>query len=542
MNDKLVILPDRPWWLPSAATVVAALAGFMMTTALPPFKGTAPLALLSLAVLFHLLRNSQRPGRLAFAFGLAHQTLLLSWLFFLEPSKSIPTRALVPLQAVGAILFVSAHYGVFGLVVGAVRRRLGARSTLVLLPVLWVLLELSRTVGELGFPWCLTGAAWLSTPLRSLYAAAGEIGTGAATALTASALVAVTDIWRDRPRSSGHRWALVAVSVLCWLGLWWGSLPVDSPPAAGQRTEPLKVACAQANVAQADKWDDAKIDSTIIPYTMLTEKAAREGAELVTWAETSIPAYVRYNRDLMDWVRALAKDNRLPLVAGFPDARLLPAEEGDEPGKRNYLRYNAAGLFSDHGTLVDTYGKHHLVPMGERFPFQWLIPALAKVDVGQAEWTVGDPPAPMALETSKGEVPLFVLICYEAVFSNLTRQAVRQGGSVIVNVTNDVWFGHVAGPLQHAALSRIRAIECGVPLVRCANNGISMICGPDGEIISSLGLHKRGLVTATIPTVARGTRYVQWGVWPVMMLLALWIPVGLFLVRRDRRFDPEEES
>ncbi len=313
-------------------------------------------------------------------------------------------------------------------------------------------------------------------------------------------------------------------------------------PAEGQRSAPLNVACVQANVAQADKWDDARIDSTIIPYTRLTEEAARQGAELVIWAETAIPAYIRYNRDLMDWVRALSRDHGLPLIAGFPDARLLPALEGEEDGKRRYLRYNAAGLFSDHGTLVDTYGKHHLVPMGERMPFQWLIPALAKVNVGQAEWTVGDPPAPMALATSQGEVPLFVLICYEAVFSNLARQAVREGGSVIVNITNDVWFGHVAGPLQHAALSRIRAIECGVPLVRCANNGISMICGPDGEVISSLGLHQRGLVMATIPTVARGTRYVRWGVWPVVGFLALWIPVGLVLVRRDLRRDGGEQS
>ena len=100
----------------------------------------------------------------------------MSWLFFLDPAKSIPSRALVPLQALGAILWVAGHYWLLGLLVGRLRRRLGARLILALLPVLWLLLELVRTVGEMGFPWCLTGAAWLDTPLRPLYAACGEIG------------------------------------------------------------------------------------------------------------------------------------------------------------------------------------------------------------------------------------------------------------------------------------------------------------------------------------------------------------------------------
>ena len=240
-------------------------------------------------------------------------------------------------------------------------------------------------------------------------------------------------------------------------------------------------------------------------------------------------------------MRGLARQDAVALVAGFPDARLVAGDETRTEGRR-YLRFNAAGLFNTHGTLVDTYGKHHLVPVGEAMPFQRLIPILGDLDVGQAEWTQGEPPGPLALTTPAGEVPIFVLICYEAVFSDLARQAVRRGGAVLVNITNDGWFGRTAGPRQHAALARIRAVECGVPLVRCANNGISMICDADGVILDRLDLDRRGLVQATIATVARETWYVRTGIWPALIYLVLWALVGLWLARRGDDGESEEAA
>ncbi|HOX26671.1 MAG TPA: apolipoprotein N-acyltransferase [Candidatus Krumholzibacteria bacterium] len=532
MNDRIRDLPEAPRWRPSLVTVAGLLAGVMLTSAMPPFRGTAVLAPLALAILFDGLRRTPRPARLAFFFGVSHQATLLVWLFFLDPAKSIPTRALVPVQAIAAILFVAAHYWLLGVVAGQVRRWTGPRFTLMVLPLLWVGLELLRSAGELGFPWCLVGAAWLETPLRPLYAACGEIGLGGATALLGAALVAVADLLRDGRRAGAHRWGVIAACGVLWLGLWAASAPLGSAPAEGQRTAPLTVASVQANVAQADKWDDARIDSTRIPYTTLTAGAAERGAELVVWAETAVPSYLRYDGVLLEWVRTTASDNRTAILAGYLDARLVPGSD-DPAAKPRYERFNTAGLFSDRGTLVATYGKHHLVPLGEAMPFQRWLPALGRIDVGQAEWTAGLPPGPMLLPTSRGEVPLVPLICFEAAFSQLARRAVGRGGGVLVNITNDGWFGHRAGPIQHAALSRIRAVECGVPLVRSANNGISLICDADGEVRARLGLHRRGAIHAEIATVARGTRYVRTGWWPVVAYLGLWGAAAAVLVRRD---------
>jgi apolipoprotein N-acyltransferase len=541
MNDEVRSLPAGPRWRPTVATVACVLAGVMMTTAMPPFAGTGPLVLPALAIFFHLLRAAPHPGRLAFWFALGHQATLLIWLFYLDPAKSIPTRALVPLQAIAAILFVVAHYWLFGLAVGLVRRRLGTASVLPLLPVLWLLVELLRSVGELGFPWCLTGAAWLDTPLQPLYAAAGEIGLGAATALTAALLVVIADLLRAGRLPRAWQTALALATVVCWTGLWYGSRPVPAPPAAAaQRTAPLLAAAVQADVTQADKWDPARIDSTIVPYTALTRQAVAAGAELVVWAETAVPAYLRYDRDLWVWVQQLAQEGAVPILLGFPDARLVPGEL-DAEGNRRYERFNAAGIFAADGELVDTYAKHHLVPLGEAIPFQRWLPWLGRIDVGQAEWTPGARPGPLPIVTELGAVPLIPSICFEAVFSHLVRQAVRDGGRVLVNITNDGWFGHRAGPSQHAALSRIRAVECGVPLVRSANNGISMICGPDGQVRAALDLHRRGVILAEIETTGPVTWFVRAGFWPVIGFMLLWAALVAPLARRDRSADSTDE-
>jgi apolipoprotein N-acyltransferase len=530
MNEVIEPLPSATRWRPAMPSVICLLAGVMLTTALPPQQGTGVLAPLALAVLFDQLGRSRRPGQLAFLFGLGHAATLMTWLFFLDPAKSIPTRALVPIQAAAAILFVAAHYWLYGLVVAFLRRRLTPWRLLALQPVLWVALEMVRSTGELAFPWCLAGTAWLETPLRGLYATAGEIGLSAATALLAACLVSLA--WLGRPELADRRLAvtLAVATGLAWSLLAVGSRPLGSDLPPGARTEALQVACVQADVKQADKWHKARIDSTRIPYTNLTARAAEAGAELVVWAETAVPAYVRYDRELLDWVRTVARGNGVPILAGFPDARRVP--DPDDPDRVEVQKFNAAGLFSRMGTLTETYGKHHLVPLGEAMPFQRYLPFLGNIDVGQAEWTPGAPPGPMVLDTARGEVPLTCLICFEGAFSRLARGAVAQGAVVLVNITNDGWFGYSAGPRQHAALARIRAIECGVPLVRCANNGISLITDARGQLLDHLALGERGLVAAAISPVPLGTLYVRWGLWPVLIFLTAWTLAVVTLIRR----------
>jgi apolipoprotein N-acyltransferase len=346
--------------------------------------------------------------------------------------------------------------------------------------------------------------AWVGTPLRALAAASGEIGLGAATAFAGGALASLVGAQR-------RNWTLLAMACLLWIGLALGSLWGARQGADGHH---VRVAAIQANVALRDKWHESRIDSTLAPHTLLTEKAAADGALLAVWAETAVPAYLLHEPNLLEWVRGQARENALWLYAGFPHYALGP--------RGAPRRTNSSGLFDPQGELRDRYDKHHLLPFGERMPFQSLLPWLGQVDFGQAEWAAGAPPEPMRVAYPGGAFQFSGLICFEAIFSSLARDATRGGADLLVNITNDGWFGWTAGPRQHAAMARLRAAECGVPVVRCANNGISFVADARGRLLAEAGLDERAVVAADITPGARGTPFVRWGAWPLAGLLACW--------------------
>jgi len=527
--DALTNTSGRRDWRPTPATNRLVLAGLLVSAGLPPYPWTGLLVVAGLTLFFRELADHPRPGRAAWIFGFAHQASLLHWLFMLDPAKSIPSPVLVPVQAIAAIAYVSLFYLLLGWAWGRLRSRLGTGAALLLLPVLWTLMENFRARGELGFPWCLSGTAVHGTPLMPLVRAAGELGVGTALAFTA---VAVVMLCRGL-RVPIARTALAGAAG-AWLLLAGGAVLRPEPPAApvlpGEqaltlRTTPLTVAAVQADVALADKWVDAKIDSTKEPYARYTIEAARAGAEWVVWAETAIPAYVRFDADLLGWTRDVVRDAGVHLYTGFPDA------ERDPDGV--VRRFNSSALLAPDGLFTGSYAKHHLLPIGETMPFQRWLPFLANVDVGQAEWQPGPPPRPLVVRTSAGDFPFAGLICFESAFAWLARDAVLSGARCLAVITNDGWFGRSAGPRQHAALARLRAAECSVPVVRCANNGISFIADDRGRDLDTLDLGRRGRVMAEIPPGAATTAFVRWGNGPLFALLLVWT-VFVAAIRRER--------
>jgi apolipoprotein N-acyltransferase len=503
----------------SSSTLIAAVAGLMATTAMPPFHHTGVLIIPALALLFLAVLQSERPARTAWAFGLVHQLTLLHWLFMLGDAAPIASRTLVPLSAAGAIVYVSLYVLAWGRLVGLVRDHLGHGFALVMIPLLWTGMEWVRGVGDLAFPWCLSGAAVLTTPWTLLAAAGGELGLGACIALIATALVAWA--WRaqwNRVLAWTLTCAVLLMVVMVALGV--SSRRVTDGPV-------FRVASIQADVALADKWDSAKRDSTLVPYTKLSRNAAADGADLLIWAETSIPAYLRYDRNLSGWVKGMADSLNVHMFVGHPEA--LPGVEGQ------HLRYNGSSLFDTAGVRVDGYRKHHLLPFGEVMPFQKLFPFLGQLDLGQAEWDLGQAPSPMPVVVAGDTLSFAALICYESCFAGLSHNAVLAGANALVNITNDGWFGHTAGPVQHGEMARLRAAECGVPLIRCANNGVSFITDDLGNKTVELGLGQRGVVMDDVVLSGGSTAFVRYGSRPVWIGLMAWTVIGLIIARRKQR-------
>lgn len=521
-----------PWWVPARRFNLAILAGLLVTLGLPPMAYTGVMVPLGLAVLFVALKDAPRPAFLMWIFALVHQTSLLYWLFLLIPAKSIPTKALVPIQASLAILYVSVFYLLLGWVYGRLRWRIGPARALLALPVLWVGMEALRARGEMAFPWCLTGSVVVDGPLMGLLRASGEIGVSALVVFSGMSLSCLWLWLRGGENSRTPSTVALGGTAVLLVAMITGSLLTPEIPLKTDisvRVKPLKIAAIQANVSLDDKWQGSKIDSTRAPYKELSLEAADNGAEFIVWAETAMPAYIRHDKSHLNWVRKVIHSTNVPLYTGFPDAQRLP------DGTVN--KYNSSGLFAANGSILDRYAKYHLLPIGEAMPFTSIFPALAKINVGQAEWTPGQPPEAIFLPTDSGDFPFSGLICFESILAAQARDSVRRGSRMLVVLTNDGWFGETAGPRQHTKMALLRAVECGVPMVRCANNGISLICDEKGSVQDVLDLGQRGYVMADVVPGSGQTAYVRWGAWPLFWFLLLWLVVAFFV-----RSHEEEEK
>jgi apolipoprotein N-acyltransferase len=187
-------------------------------------------------------------------------------------------------------------------------------------------------------------------------------------------------------------------------------------------------------------------------------------------------------------------------------------------------------VFAPDGSMGRIYGKRHLVPFGERMPFEWLLPGLAKIDLGQAEWT----PGPGAvLFPVPGLGPFACLICFESIFPDLSRESVRAGAQWLVNITNDEWFGNGPALPQHAAMAQFRAVENHVPLARCANTGITEIVDSAGRVTARLPVFRAGVLVHPLPPPGRPTPYTRLGDWPgAAALIASGVLLLLAFARR----------
>jgi apolipoprotein N-acyltransferase len=176
----------------------------------------------------------------------------------------------------------------------------------------------------------------------------------------------------------------------------------------------------------------------------------------------------------------------------------------------------------------------NLVPFSEALPFQGLFPILSRVNLGQADFKRGVTPVIFPIGKDIKAVPL---VCYEIIYPGFVRGRLTKSTNLLVNVTNDGWFGKSSGPFQHAVMSRQRCIENGISLARCANSGISMLVDQYGRILSKTRLNERTSLSGAIPLTRVQTLYSRWGDWPVILSwsLAVLLTVLMVFKRRNKK-------
>ena len=404
-----------------------------------------------------------------------------------------------PVLAFGVlVLFVivfSTFYGVFGLVETAVAgRSIGA--ALVLSPFLWVASELARTYLITGFPWNLLGYAVRPVGLEQIASVTAVYGLSFL-AVATSALGAWLLL---EPRRKACRVALVVWVVVLFAANWL----LQPPPA---QPEPDVAVLVQPDIPLGEAAMDTWVPWTNpAPLQSLVEdsvEAVRESGAtpsrppLLVWPESSAPFL--YGRDpvFRGALQSMAKQADAYVISGTVTFA----------GQGNSRPQNAAVLLSPAGDLLLHYVKIHLVPFGEYVPW-WAFPG----KVGKITAEVGDfmPGKSVKIaRTPEGVIGIF--ICYEAIFPQLVRKFAAQGAGVLVNISDDGWYGDTAAPFQHFEMARFRAIENGRFVLRGTNNGITAVIDPYGRVRKEIPRNQRGILTGHFSYLSKKTFYTEYG-------------------------------
>ncbi len=415
-----------------------------------------------------------------------------------------------------AAAYLALYPALAGAATAFARRRLGL-SPAVGWPLFWLAAEWLRGQGELGFPWLGVGySQGTILPVLQLASIGGASAVGAwVGALNALVLAVIVALRGGGPRAArlpAGALALVLAAPFALLGPGIPPLERSGPP----------VALIQGNVPGSVKWSGKAEDAVLGKFLLLSRSAVERGARFILWPETSTGSYLRQNivprMRVQNWVDSTG----VAVLAGYPDYQFIDATR--------YRSWNAAGVFWPGTGLGPQYAKIHLVPFGERMPFQSVFPMLGKFDMGQAEWTPGTDPAP--LPTPLG--PAGVLVCFESIFTDPARQQVLRGATWLVNITNDEWFGRSAALYQHAAMAVFRAVELGVPVARVANTGLSFFIDPYGRIVDQGPVFEDHVAIGALPGKARPrTPFTRFGdvVGPALALFAAGILAAAALRR-----------
>ncbi len=367
---------------------------------------------------------------------------------------------------------------------------------------MWMLAEWLRLWLLGGLPWLYLGYAHLETALAGWLPVGGVFMASLAVAASAALLCALPSM--SRP---GKAAAAAAVCMIWGAGAALRSVDwvraVDAPP--------LHAILVQGNVPLNLKWNKAYQAEILAMYRKLTER--HWDSELIVWPEGAMPIYYVPGKGLLGWAERAARRHGATVIAGTPVYR---------------ANGHAGGQFFNSLVAVgDGHGEYHkrrLVPFGEFVPFQkWLRGLIQFFDLPMSNYSPG-PSEPVLLKA--GELDIAPSICYESAYPGLVADGARHA-DVLVNVSDDTWFGDSIGPWQHFEIVRVRALETGRPMLRVANSGITAAIGPRGEIIDRLERKVRGTLSVSLQRVSGQTPFLRYGSTPVWTLSMLFALAGL---------------
>jgi len=497
-----------------AAAVISS--GLLLAAAFPGLN-FYPLAWVALVPLLLVMRR--RPFFAGFSTGMVFFAAVLYWLNIVMTTYG----GLQPVFSLLAYLFLIAYLAVyFGLATWLACRleALLKLPYLFTLPPIWVALEYLRGWLLTGFPWAVIGYSQqdFSLAIQSCDVT-GIYGVSLMLVVVNCAVAGVVAAPKSR-----LAWFGVAVTLAICIshfgyGVWRESQPLE------QRENHLRVALIQGNIDQAQKWAADKRELSIGRYRELSLEAMKSHPDLLIWPEAATPFFLQDKSQLSAQVRILPKQLQTPLLVGSPSYRPVAGDR--------YQYFNSAFLLSKHGEEVARSDKNHLVPFGEYVPLGNVLSFINKLVSGVGDFTPGEI-RPLPLDGHS----IGVLICYEAIFPELARDYVRRGSDLLVNLTNDAWFGRSSAPWQLLAMTRFRAIENRIWIARVANTGVSALISPAGRVTLAGPIFVPLQLVGDVGLGAEATFYSRFGdvfAYICLAVSAVFLVIVLFDKKRSVR-------
>ena len=477
---------------------LAALLGALAAAALPPVDLT-PVLLVSFGGLAWLAdgnRNGHQAFALGWSFGAGYFVAGLYWIGVALTVDWAQFWWLFPIAelAIPAGLAIFTGLALWLSDLAARQLRLSGTGRACALAVSWALLEYLRGHVLTGFPWNLVGYAWSggfpgSTAMLQIASVIGIYGLSFLTVL-----VATLPSRLGAPAGARLTPTLAALVLVAGMG-GFGAWRLAAHPRSDLPGVTLRL--VQPSIPQTLFNNPKSLVADFHRLLGLTLAPGFDKLSAVIWAEGMGPPLL--GRD---------PDARAALAQAAPPGGLVITGtlRSDPPPAPMAHYWNSLAAVDGNGRIVATYDKHHLVPFGEYVPLRGILP-INKITPGTVDFSAG--PGPRTLDLPNLP-PVSPLICYEAIFPE---QVVEPGRRPqwLLNITNDAWYGFTSGPFQHFAISRLRAVEQGLPLVRDGNNGISAVIDPLGRVVARLGLDDVGVLDAPLPRALTPTLYARFG-------------------------------
>lgn len=508
--------------------LTAFLAGAVAAFSQPPFDFFA-VGFVSFTVLVWLLDGAAgRPGErllmrvlrpflIGWWFGFGYFVAGLWWIGNALLVEADAFAWALPLAVLGVPALLALFYGVATALARLMWSDGPARIAAIALA--FGIAEWLRTFVLTGFPWNAIGQA--AMPIPPLMQSVGVVGMVGMNALTVLVFAMPAVLAERRGRIAGL--SLAALLIVLHAG--YGYVRISTADTAGE--EPLvQVRLVQPSIVQSSKWDAGMRDTIFSTYLDMSRWPAQEGAprpDLIVWPETSVPFILSERPDALVVLGQLVEEGQTLLLGAV---RMEGAGAG-----QSARYYNSVTAINDSGETYDAIDKIRLVPFGEYLPLSDLLSrfGMSRLVESVADFSAGSQRRPIV---TAGGVSALPFICYEIIFPGIAGYG-DEDADLILNVTNDAWFGDTPGPYQHFRQAQIRAVEAGRPLVRSANNGISGVVDAYGRTIDAFAMNAVGVLDVAVPRqklhapVDPGLAGAG-----ILVILGLWTSIASI---RDRR-------